>query len=570
MPGLAFSASSGSSPSSSGSRHRSNLRTSLNQNGTADSQIFRGAEILRRQIVESSFRNDKDIMNLHHRSSEQNELVMTMEEIHDKSEGSDWSDPRSPPVSGTFGQSRKGVTFAAAWSPEQMQDQSPYVFPETGDANHWAQYVSSDDEAEDGKVDDTTADLLLRATGSLTETSSSLLARDPHSPSSIQDTQNHLLFEKVYGTNTKPSTFDSSFSELFPRINCGSSYFPNDFAHSCDMRQAPCTNEPLSATTRTDSACHQDSWELLRDLQQNEKVLLLKEHFKTQKSKSENLKVNSHPIYTEPRRSWQHPVESNDDQPPRNEQMKHQGNQNKRPTPNLSLLAPPRRIVGPDPSNNVVPPRSIEYCSLLRNPGFCHAQQAGILWQSLVSQHVRFPSQWWNGSRTPPMGVGTGKPWTHVGRHRVRENPFLQQLVPSRGSAGRLLLHVIIRDDRTAEPFMDLAIGCFHPNARGVRTSFRYDPSVQSCRDFWLAFRNRSERVSLIDSLLLHEKTAEESPLGGKHAVDNNNMRAVFGEMPPVHTIFTLESELYAILSLRRDGWLPPAAILLERYVPEW
>lgn len=131
-------------------------------------------------------------------------------------------------------------------------------------------------------------------------------------------------------------------------------------------------------------------------------------------------------------------------------------------------------------------------------------------------------------------------------------------------------MHVIIRDDRTAEPFMDLAIGCFHPNARGVRTSFHYDPSVQSCRDFWLAFRNRSEKTSLIDSLLLHEKIPEESPLGGKHAVDNNNMRAVFGELPPVHTIMTLESELYELLSLRRDGSLPPAAILLERYVPEW
>lgn len=566
MPGLTFSASSGSSPSSSGSRQRSNYRTPPHQNG-ADSQIFRGAEILRREIVEGSFRDDKDIMNLNHRGSEQNVLVMSTEEGLDDSEGSYWSDPRAPPVSDAFLSSGRGVTFASAGSPEPINGPSKYVFPETGDAKHWAQYVSRDDEVEDGKVDSNTAEILVHPTGLATGTPSSLLARDSESPSSIHETQNHLLFENV--SDVKPSALDSSFSEIFPSINCGSSYFPTDLARSCDMRQSPSTNQPFSAPT-TEMACHHDSWDLLRDLQQNEKVLLLKEHFRTQRPKSENVKSNRQSIETNLRRSWQYPIESNNDRSSRNEQMKHQGNQNKRLTPNLPLLAPPRRILGPDPSNNVLPPRSAEYRILLRNPGFCHAQQAGILWQSLVSQHVRFPSQWWNGFRAPPMGVGTRKPWTHVGRHRVRENPFLEQLVPSRGSGGRLLLHVIIRDDRTAEPFMDLAIGCFHPNARGVRTSFHYDPSVQSCRDFWLAFRNRSEKTSLIDSLLLHEKIPEESPLGGKHAVDNNNMRAVFGELPPVHTIMTLESELYELLSLRRDGSLPPAAILLERYVPEW
>jgi len=221
--------------------------------------------------------------------------------------------------------------------------------------------------------------------------------------------------------------------------------------------------------------------------------------------------------------------------------------------------------------SSVLSPASREYATLAQDLGFRHAQGAGFLWQSLVGQHVRFPSTWWGGASTPPLGVAKCNPpirWDYLGRHRVRQHDYFESLVPHRGSAGRLLLHVIVRDLLTGTPVLDLAVGCFHPNARGIRSSDVWDPSLENSRDIWLAVRRKNAEVSLVESLLSGGLRQQFSPIGQRHSVNNENVRAVFGDTPPLETVFVVESDLYEILSAENEeSPPPPAAILLEYYL---
>jgi hypothetical protein len=183
------------------------------------------------------------------------------------------------------------------------------------------------------------------------------------------------------------------------------------------------------------------------------------------------------------------------------------------------------------------------------------------------------------------MGVGgERRPWNYLGRHRVRSNAYLKGRIPNRGSAGRLLLHLVVRDIMTLAPVLDISIGCFDPNARGVRKTVSLDPALEDCRDIWLAIRRRGDDISVIESLLKHNGRLQQqqqqddeeddanngSPLGAKHAVHNGNMRAVFGETAPAQTVFALESELYELFSRHLDGRMPPAAVLLQHYLLEF
>jgi len=214
------------------------------------------------------------------------------------------------------------------------------------------------------------------------------------------------------------------------------------------------------------------------------------------------------------------------------------------------------------------------YSNLIDDPAYLHARTAGILWQNLVAQHVRFPSKWWNGARAPPMGMDESiqEPWKYVARHRVQTNEVFNSFVKHRSAPGRILLHVIVRDLMTWKPMQDIVIGCFHPNARGVRKTREVDLKEENCREVWMATRKRcsGESVSLIDPLLMSNATymlgkQNESPLGDRKSVTNMNMRAVFGEKPPISTIFILESELYEKIS--NAGTSAPALVLLQGFL---
>jgi hypothetical protein len=270
--------------------------------------------------------------------------------------------------------------------------------------------------------------------------------------------------------------------------------------------------------------------------------------------------------------------------------------------------------VSPTLAPRGVSPMSMSYSKLMRDSAYRHAVSAGTLWQTLVSQHVRFPGHWWDGDRSPQMGMqedffGNGKSfccWQYISRDRVHSDPLLKKRVRNRASPGRILLHVIVRDLMTHLPVQDIAIGCFHPNARGIRRKENPDPQDEGCREVWMAVRKRTEdgSVSVVDRLLTKgrriEDVAQCSPLGGLPRISNQNMRAVstfvdiircylyllhknlmfasciaflkvFGERPPVQTLFILESDLYELMTIAAEenpnSTEPPALLLIREFV---
>jgi hypothetical protein len=227
----------------------------------------------------------------------------------------------------------------------------------------------------------------------------------------------------------------------------------------------------------------------------------------------------------------------------------------------------------------------LQYDQLLRDPAYLHAQNAGFIWQSIVGQHIRFPSSWWNGARGPPINSGyddsnsnhpadtSNIPWMYFGRHTIPDHPVLNQLVKCQASAGRLLLHIVVQDLMTRTPIQDIVIGCFHPNSKGIRSPT--SPALkryENCRDIWMAVRKRNHTaVAATDSLIYspshwenpkasnsHRPTTSaynysisRSPLGSGQRVTNQNVRAVFGDKAPLETIFLSEDELYERLATR-------------------
>jgi hypothetical protein len=239
-------------------------------------------------------------------------------------------------------------------------------------------------------------------------------------------------------------------------------------------------------------------------------------------------------------------------------------------TPTAAALGASVASVATTTDLAVPSPISKENFALRKDPAYQHAQNAGFLWQSLVGQQIRFPRQWWGEAQTPPMGAQGDAKWQYVGRYKVQSNKSLNKMVDSRVAPGRLLLHIVVQDLMTWKPVQDVVIGCFHPNARGIRETKNADPKEERNRDIWLAVRRRSDAVSAVDSLLMVGKPWEASnnasPLGPRTRVANNNVRAVFGEEPPVETVFALESDLYQQLSNVSPGSSAPLA-LLNAYV---
>ncbi|KAL7570340.1 hypothetical protein ACA910_017183 [Epithemia clementina (nom. ined.)] len=226
-----------------------------------------------------------------------------------------------------------------------------------------------------------------------------------------------------------------------------------------------------------------------------------------------------------------------------------------------------RKYKGSDVATDVISPLSIEYYRLRQDPAYIHAQKAGHVWQSLVGCQIRFPSTWWNGARGPPMGLTGNQTWQFFGRY-PSNNPNLRRYCKHRSAPGRLLLHIVVQDLVTWKPVQDIVVGCFDPNARGIRKTPQAQPGQDERRELWLAVRKRSESVSVIDSLLAQGRSWKDdesrSPLGPKQRVTNVNVRAVFGEEPPVESIFVHESTLYERLVSGRGREDPPLFLVRE------
>ena len=186
-----------------------------------------------------------------------------------------------------------------------------------------------------------------------------------------------------------------------------------------------------------------------------------------------------------------------------------------------------------------------------------HAENAGPFWRSLVGNHVRFPSKW-DGLLPPTSPAIYGhdhkwSKWYYVARHRVKGDKRLNSMdfgVHSRRSGGRILMRMIIRGVETQQVFREIAIGCFHPNSKGIRKG---DPSLEAedVREIWMSVRwlmdidDSEPRLDLraegrhyegvVDNFLLQKKKSLDivtmgSTLGRRKAVNNGNVRAVSAE----------------------------------------
>lgn len=223
-----------------------------------------------------------------------------------------------------------------------------------------------------------------------------------------------------------------------------------------------------------------------------------------------------------------------------------------------------------------------------------HARNAGSLWRSLVGNHVRFPSRW-NGVLPPtdpdiPNGRKWSK-WYYVARHRVKGDKRLnsgEYGVRSRRSGGRILLRMVVREMHSQNVCREVAIGCLHPNAKGIRAGDP-QPSIEDVREIWMAVRwvmngggeeplldlreERYDYEGVVDTFLTQKRdldyTTMGSVLGRRKLVNNENVRAVFGDQPPMTTVDFHEDELAEILKSNGGKKLAvlPALMLLKLFL---
>ena len=227
-----------------------------------------------------------------------------------------------------------------------------------------------------------------------------------------------------------------------------------------------------------------------------------------------------------------------------------------------------------------------------------HAQKAGPLWRSLVGNHVRFPSMWDAVlPPTAPTNISQFQRWSkwyYVARHRVRGDKRLNSReygVRSRRSGGRILLRMVVRAPNTQLVCREIAIGVCHPNAKGIRKGDPL-PDLEDVRDVWMAVRwvvesyeeepptldlrpeGRGGYEGVLDNFLnQRRKTLEYSTMGSvlghKRAVNNENVRAVFGDKPPMTTVDLHEDEVADILKNNCSKKLAslPALLLLKLFL---
>ncbi|KAL7542606.1 hypothetical protein ACHAXR_012290 [Thalassiosira sp. AJA248-18] len=230
------------------------------------------------------------------------------------------------------------------------------------------------------------------------------------------------------------------------------------------------------------------------------------------------------------------------------------------------------------------------------NEALAHAQRAGIIWRSLVGNHVRFPSKW--ETILPPTSPRIyslnhkWSKWYYVARHRVKGDKRLNSRefgVRSRRSGGRILMRIVVREMHTQQACREIVIGCFHPNSKGIR---RGDPlpEAEDVREVWMAVRwlmdvdddepmpdLRSEGYAyegVVDNFLLQNGRTLDygsmgSALGHRKAVNNENVRAIFGDQPPMTTVDLHEDEIAEIVKANGANKLVdlPALMLLKLFL---
>lgn len=229
----------------------------------------------------------------------------------------------------------------------------------------------------------------------------------------------------------------------------------------------------------------------------------------------------------------------------------------------------------------------------LEDNAFRHAKLAGLLWQTLVGQQVRFPKTWYNGQRSRPMmsDAIASPPWLYLSKHRVRANPFLNHLIqspiPSNQTVpkGRLLLHLIVQHEVTLKHIQDVVVGCFHPKyARHSSSANKQQSNFdEDSRDIWMAVRKAGSYESkelLLDTILCvdtkwktNKNLGKKSPIGDqKGLVTNDNVAAIFGDKPPLKTAVINERVTYNLLQTAKErssveNSNPVSILLLQEFL---
>ena len=213
---------------------------------------------------------------------------------------------------------------------------------------------------------------------------------------------------------------------------------------------------------------------------------------------------------------------------------------------------------------------------LEEDPGYMHALAAGTVFQTLVGEQIRFSKTWFEGERTPYLlgdNINRKGKWSYVASVPVRSDRFLNKLiVKNRTKPGKILLHIVVRDDLNWTPTRHIALGVYHPNARGIRETDDPVPGDESLRMVWMAVRRCTGSLDeddasyvpkvtdmqrRVDNVLLQggsfETSVQPSPLGGRHKINNDNVRSIYGDDAPLETVFVSEKELYVVLSKAAD-----------------
>jgi len=225
-----------------------------------------------------------------------------------------------------------------------------------------------------------------------------------------------------------------------------------------------------------------------------------------------------------------------------------------------------------------------------------HARRAGPIWRSLVGNHVRFPSKWdailpSTSPEVHNLRLKWSK-WYYVARHRVKGDRRLNSRefgVRSRRSGGRILMRMLIREMHSQQPCREIVIGCFHPNSKGIRKGDPL-PGAEDVREVWMSVRwvmesDKNEPTpdlraevnnyeGVIDNYLMQKKKTLDyvmmgSALGHRKAVNNENVRAIFGDQSPMTTVDLHEDEVADIIKANVAKKLAslPALMLLKLFL---
>mmetsp|Transcript_5013 Transcript_5013/g.6027 ORF Transcript_5013/g.6027 Transcript_5013/m.6027 type:complete len:268 (-) Transcript_5013:430-1233(-) len=151
--------------------------------------------------------------------------------------------------------------------------------------------------------------------------------------------------------------------------------------------------------------------------------------------------------------------------------------------------------------------------------------------------------------------------WRYTHIKRFYSNPILDTFVQKQNSSGRLLLHLVIRNE-ISEPIEEVAVGCYRP----ISHSNAMKNEEADSRILWMAFRKSAAEfdTTKVESFLIG---TQNTPLESNRAVEHCDIEVVYGNLPPVETAFTTENQLLGRIRDEIDPETDKVFALLELFL---